>query len=266
MIRSSIVLLLVILSGTIKAQIYFQPYAGYMFSSHPSKNQSFEITNKGYSVYVLKYKMGQGLNPGIIAGYHLNDNLGIELNSCVHVFASFSNSIDQLDLRTVDYITLSGFFGEEDYNNRIFQIAPQFVYTISKNKFSVNLKTGPNFLKSKITQKLNYIDWEMEDWKLYPLKTIQESEYFSKFTLGIRSSVGIDYHFSSNLAACLSFVSVLNNCKMTHGEVTRYEIDGVSHMDQLPETTFDFDEGEDKINFSQVGLTLGVTYTFRKRD
>jgi hypothetical protein len=264
--RSKLVLLLLFLGCLSNAQIYFQPYAGYMFSSHPTKTQSEEITLDGYSVHILKYKMGEGLNLGVIGGYRLNRYLSIELNACTHVFASFDNSVKQVDFRTVDYYYGSGFFGEDNYQNKIFQIAPQFVYTFSKNKFSVNLKMGPNFLKSKITHTLHYIFWEFDDWNRYPLNTIQETEYYSKFTVGFRSTVGIDYHVSSKVSASLSFVSVLNNSRFTGGEIKRYEIDGVSYMYKLEDKSIEMTEGEDRINFSQVGFVLGITYLFHNKN
>lgn len=264
--RNSLFIILIIINGVINAQFYVQPYLGYMFSTHPMKVQSVEIINSVKSVYVSTYKMGEGLNTGIICGYRMNDHLSIELNTCTHVFASYSNSVEQGDLSRLNSFYYSGYFGEDNYHNNIFQIAPQLAYNITINKLSVNLKMGPNFLKSKITHNLHYIDWELDDWKFYPLNTIQDMEYYSKFTVGLRSSVGIDYHVSSNVSACLSFVSVLNNSKFTHGEIKRYEIDGVSYMYKLPDTSIELEEGDSKINFSQVGFVMGITYIFRKKN
>jgi len=262
--KSSLLILLIAVNSLLNAQIFIHPYAGYMFSSHPFKMQSVEVVDFVQTVYITKLKYGEGMNPGMSVGYKVNNYLSIELNGCTHVFTTFNNSIEQRDLRTLDNFSYSGFFGDFEYQSKIYQVTPQLGYYITKNKLIVCMKIGPNFLKSKINHNTHYIDWELDIGDWYPLNTNKDYEYSSKFNIGIRSSVGIDYQISSGLSASVNFVSVYNNCNITRGVITRYEIDGVNHLYKIQDATTDYDKGENVVNFSHVGFNIGIKYIFKK--
>jgi hypothetical protein len=263
--KISLTVIIITLSTVLEAQLYIQPYIGYMFSSHPLKVQASEIIDNYKTVYTANYKYGQGMNLGLAMGYNIKKFINFELNASTHVFSSFSNSTGKTqDLRTLTNFSYSGYFGDDEYQSKIYQIAPLLGYTITKSKFNISLKIGPDFLQSKITHKMNFIDWEMDETGFHPLNTYEEIEYFSNINIGLRSSICIDYPISPNLLICANLVSIYNNCKITRGEIVRYEIDGVNRPDKISETAIETNRDGYKVNFSQIGVNIGIKYVFRK--
>jgi hypothetical protein len=263
--KISIIIALLALSALLNAQFYFRSETGYMFSSHPLKIKSTEVIDNKLSVNTMSFKYGAGVPLVFSFGYDMNSLFGIELSAGAHIFSSYKVSTDKPDLTALDNFSISGFFGDIKYQSNIFQIAPQMVCHFTKDKFTLNLKAGPNFLKSRIIHKMNYTDWELDNWEFFPLQTYEEVEYKTDLSVGLRSSIGIDYLFSSDLSVSMNLVSIFNRCKIISGEIKRYDIDGVNHLSDLTTIT-EPDGEEEKVNFSQVGITIGVKYSFGKKN
>lgn len=264
--KINLLLILFSLSIAVKAQLYIQPYAGYMLSSHPQIKQSFITINNYQTVETLKLKYGQGMNAGIVLGYDFKNSLSLELNANAQLFSSFTTSAAEPNLSGLNSSSYSysfyGYFGSVTYATNIYQIAPQLVYRVLKNKFKVNFKIGPNLLVAKITHKYHTVDRDTEESDLNPylIQVYEKVEYDTRnLSVGLRSSIGVDYQISSSLFASVNLVSVYSNPNFTNGTVKRYELDGVTHPNPSSST------GENRINLSQVGLTLGVKYAFQKK-
>jgi len=260
--KNSLLFVLVVLTTTLKAQWYIQPYAGYMFSSHPQQMKTYEVIDNKVSVISRTFRYGQGMNPGIILGTNLGDFLSVELNACAHVFSSFKNSIDLPDPGTFQSITYSGIFGDITYRSNIFQVSPQVGYRISMNKFVVGLKMGPNILKANINFKRNYVTYQMQNFNLYAIHNYEEIDYTGNVNIGFRSSVSLGYTVSPALLLCIDFVSVYNKCKIKEGTIKKYEVEGVNSIDQLSNTNVEDGDANHNVDFSQLGVTVGLKYTF----
>ena len=260
--KNSLLIVLVVLTTTLNAQWYIQPYTGYMFSSHPQQMKTYEVIDNKVSVISRTFHYGQGMNSGIILGTNLGDFLSVELNACAHVFSSFKNSIALPDPGTFQSIAYSGVFGDITYQSNIFQVSPQVGYRISINKFVVSLKMGPNILKANMNYKMNYVSWRAQDFKIITIHNYQEIEYTGNVYIGFRSSVSLGYTVSPALLLCIDFVSVYNKCKIKEGTIKKYEVEGVNSIYQLSTTKVEGGDANHNLNFSQLGITVGLKYTF----
>jgi len=260
--KTSLLFVLVVLATALNAQWYIQPYTGYMFSSHPQQMKTYEVIDDKISVFNRTFNYGQGMNPGIILGKHLGDFMSVELNACAHVFSSFKNSIAEPDLSSVSRFSFNGWLGDITYRSSIYQVSPQVGYHVSMNKFVVSLKVGPNVLKANMNYKMNYISWRMQDFKAIPVHNYQEIDYTGNVNIGFRSSVSVGYTLSPAVTLCFDFVSVYNKCKIKEGTIKKYEIEGVNSIDQLSSTNVEGGDANHNINFSQLGIAVGLKYTF----
>lgn len=262
-------IILLILLGSIVScsfgQFYLQPSIGYTFSSHPIENQTTLIVDNLKTVNKTKLKHGDGMHLGLNIGYNLMNNFFVEVNTKQTIYSSYKESTEQPDLQSLNNYSISGYFGEINYENSIFQVTPQIGYQIQKNKFSTYFKIGPNFMKSTINQTQKYIEWRLgENAKFYPLNTIEKIKYGGKFHLGLQANLGLSYSIKSNILLVLDFVTVYNNYKITNAEIKKYEIDGVNHLDDLDDTNIEIDEEENKLNLSHYGINIGIKYIFNK--
>jgi hypothetical protein len=85
------------------------------------------------------------------------DKFFVELNTKKSIYSKYNVSTEQPDLQSLINFSLSGYFGEINFESSVFQIAPLIGYQVQKNKFSSYFKFGPNFMKSTINQTLKYI-------------------------------------------------------------------------------------------------------------
>lgn len=256
--RISIITALLTFCNLLNAQLYMRSESGYMFSTHPLVNHSTVFTGNTLSVYTMSFKYGAGVPLVFSVGYDLNSLFSIELSAGAHVFSSYKMSTDETDLASLDNFVLNGFIGDIKYHSNIFQIAPQMVCHFSKNKFTLNMKAGPGFLKSRIIHKMNYTFWEFDNWEYFPLRIYEEDEYTTGLNIGVRASVGIDYNYSDYLSICMDLVSSYNRCKITRGEIKRYDIDGVDHIEDITTTMNQVDIENPEVNFSQTGIIVGI--------
>jgi len=256
--KISTIIALLAFSNFLNAQFYIRSETGYMFSSNPLKIQSTEVIDYRLTVNTVSFKYGEGVPLVFSFGYDINSLFGIELSAGAHIFSTYKVSTDRPDITTLNNFSITGFFGDVKYQSNIFQVAPQMVCHFTKDKITMNVKAGPNFLKSRIKHKMNYTNWELDNWEFYPLQTYEEVEYTTDLNIGLRSSIGIDYQYSSYLSICMDLVSSYNRCKVVRGEITRYDIDGVSHIGDLTSTIEKSDDNTSKVNFSQVGIIVGV--------
>lgn len=247
-------------------QFYLQPSLGYTFSSHPTEYQSILTINNQKTVYKTKFKYGEGMHLGLILGYGFTNNFFVELNSKKSIYSKYYDSTPQPDLQSLNNFSSSGYFGKIEYESSIFQISPLIGFKIDMKKNSVFFKLGPNFMKSRMNRTLDYIDWRIDNSGLHPLNTIKKYEYSGKLHVGLQANLGFNYPINQNLQFVLDFVTVYNNYEVTKGEIKSYEIDGVSHIQELEDTKFDIVEEEDKFNHSHYGINIGISYIFNKKQ
>lgn len=261
-------LIFIILFGFIASstygQFYIQPSIGYTFSSHPTEIQSIKIVDNLKTVYNNNLKYGEGIQLGLNAGCDLWDYFFFEVNTKKTIYSKYNVSIEQKNLRLLNNFSFRGYFGEIDYESSVFQISPLIGFKVEQNRYAINLKIGPNFMKSTITQTLTYIDWEFDNWERYPLNTIKKYAYSGKFQMGLQVDLGFCYSLKENLQLVVDFVTVYNNFKNSKSAIKYYEIDGVNHLYKMDETNTNDDFGNLKLNHSHNGINVGIKYVFNK--
>jgi hypothetical protein len=264
--RLIILLLLSYIVPNSFGQIYIQPSVGYTFSSHPIESQSILIIDNQKTVYNTKIKFGEGAHLGLNLGYSFKNNFFVELSAKKSIYSKYNASTIQPDLQTLKNFSLSGYFGEIEYESSVFQIAPLIGYQVQNKKFSTYFKVGPNLMKSKVNETLKYNDWDFDNFKYNPLNTEKEYKYTGKLHVGLQANLGLCYSIKQNLQLVLDFVTVYNNYEITKGEIKYYEIDGVSQISKLEDTDIEFDEDSNKLNQSHYGINIGIRYVFDRNN
>jgi len=264
--RLKILLLLGCIASGLSGQFYVQPSAGYSFSSNPHEMHSILIVDNLKSVYTMKIRFGESMNAGLTLGYQLGEHLFFELNTRMAVLARHTASVEPPDLQSLDHFSISGFFGEMEYSSPVFQFAPQVGYKVRKDKFSAYFSLGPNFMKTKIKQTSRQVVHVFFDYDLYPLDAVTKYEYRGGLHTGLQADMGLCYSFRPDLHLVLDLVTVCNNYKITRGEITGYEIEGIDQMETLDDTEIEIYPGDERLNHSHYGVSVGLRYVFGMRE
>jgi hypothetical protein len=264
--RSLLIFLTLFLFSTLsQAQVYLRAYTGYSVSANPEKLQSTEIVNGVKNVYQSKYKWGEGMNLGFAVGFRYNKNLSFEVTSNTQVLNKKKIFIPQKDLTTSNNWMISGYFGNIEYTNTVFQFAPQIVYTVDYNqKMLFYPKTGPQFLLAKSNFQRNYLEYSLDSSWSWHTHQIDES-FIEKggINIELQSSVGIEYKFSKNVHFTCEFISVICNYKPQTSETIKYKIDGADRLNDLNFRTQKNTQGI-KTDFSSWGINVGIKYLLKR--
>jgi hypothetical protein len=262
--NSFIVLAWCFFSSFAQAQMYVRAFTGYAFSSNPTTEQSQEIVNNVENVYVSKFRMGQGVNLGLALGYQFNKSLSFEIKGNTQILASYTISIPQKDLRTLNNFSFIGYFGDVNYSNVIFQFAPQLVYSVDYNKkLRFFIQSGPGFMSAKTKFRYNYTGWQIDTSGWEPNQIAENITLKGKLNIGIQSSAGIDYRLSENLRLLCEFIFINGNYQFKKEEITRYDVDGTDHLSDLSTRTYSLTDGS-KTDFSHWGINIGIKYSLQK--
>jgi hypothetical protein len=263
--KISFVSLLFCLQFSIEAQMYSKAFCGYAFSSDPQVMTSYEIIDNTENIYVSKFKNGQGMNLGLAVGYQFRHGLSFELTCNTQVFSTDKISVPQHDYRLLlTNFSFRGYFGDIKYTDTFFQFATQFGYTIEYKNLGIFLKAGPDFMIAKSTYQFSYVDWELDSWEWYPNQIVKEVETKGGFSIGIQSSLGMEYRLNNDIRLFGEFLSVVINYKNKESEVTRYDVEGIDRLNEVDDRTETFEEGE-KVNFGQIGFNIGLKYIFNRK-
>jgi len=278
--------------GLSHAQFYIKGFTGYAFATGNERlnsEQSFSASgrapdgswvniNERYA-YSYRLKFGQGVNLGLSVGYAFNQNIAFEITGNTQLFSTFnhSNPYHSFDFRewkgfdwnTVSFsMSSSGFFGDLEYSNRLFQFSPQVVFRSNPiNQWTFYLKGGPNFMWVKQTTTVHDVreffrfsttSWDWERQREYILQT---SEWLGGISTGIQCSFGIEYELSRNIGLFAELTTVHTNYTFNRGEILRHERNGVDYLHALRETVFE--DLDMKMSFNHIALNIGIKYTFR---
>jgi len=242
-------------------QFYVQPSIGYTLSAYPYKYNAKLTVNNLKTVYQEKIDFGEGLHLGINLGYNFGENFFFEINTRNTIYSKQKASIKEPNLQELNNFSSSGRFGDIESRTSIFQISPLFGVGLKMSKFGPYFKIGPNFMKSTIYMNSKYIKWESSDWTFYPTNAVAEIEYSGKVHIGFQSNIGFCYAIKPNINIVFDFVSVNNNYKITKTLIKKYDIDGVSHIDEINESYSE----RDKLNMSHYGFNIGLMYVFNNK-
>lgn len=256
-------IILCILSAN--AQLYLKMFTGYSLSLNTDRNISTEIVNNIENDYHYTYKNGEGTNLGVAVGYQINKNLSVEANCNTQIFTTQKITIPS----SIDYasntqsFSISGFFGRLDYSHQIFQLSPQLMYRVNYHKINLYIKIGPNFLwaRSYISQYYKDMTLSQTTWE-FDFKDAEQRGYLEgKCSIGLQSSFGIEYPVSTKMTLFGELLSVNSNFLFEKSVLQSSEIEGVNQISESTQTTY-YLPSENKWNFSQIGLNVGVKYIF----
>ena len=225
------------------AQLYIKGYTGYALSTGNDKLTSYEALNNEKYEFSYLWKMGQGVNLGLSIGYALNKNIAFEITGNTQFFSKFDYSRHQLgytyDPNELYSWRYSGFFGDLEYTNTMFQVSPQVVFISNPyNQWAFYLKGGPDFMLA--THK-----------RTIQTKTFQTIEYSGNMDTGLQCSFGTEYKLSKNICAFAELTMVNIRYTFNHGKVLQYETDWDDSL---------FDELSMRMIFNHTGLNVGIKY------
>lgn len=250
---------------SINAQLYLKTFTGYSLSLNTDRNQSVEIVNDIRNEYGYTFKNGQGINLGIGIGYQINDNISVETNCNTQILSTQKIIIPS----SIDYdsylqsIYVSGFFGRLDYRSQFFQFTPQLMYRVNYQNIKLYIKTGPNFLwaRSYISQYYKTFIKSQTHWGFDYKDTELKSYIDGKHSIGLQSSFGIEYPILPRINLFGELLSVISNYEFDKETLKSYKIEGVNQINETTQTT-NYLDPVIKSNFSQIGLNIGIKYTF----
>lgn len=245
-------------STSVRSQLYVKVNSGYVFSTSPVKVQSTETINNVENIYVSKYKMGQGINAGFSFGYKCTKNLSFEIAANTQIFPAQKNYVPQKVISYPNSFYISGLFGHNIYTNNLWQLSPEIIYTIDYNKNIVcYIKVGPNFLtvKSKFENSSTQLALDRTGWQSHQVETADIEK--GNISIGIQSSVGVEYKLSKKIHCLLEFISVMNQFEYKTDETTKNIIDGVNHLNDINPLEQKITDVT-KTNFGQWGFNIGI--------
>ena len=259
-------LTLFLLGAVSQAQVYLKAYTGYSVSANPQKLQSTEIVGNVKNVYQSKIKTGEGMNLGLAIGYRFNKNFSFEITSNTQAFTKKIIFIPHTDFSNSNHWTLIGNFGNINYKYVLVQLAPQLVYTVDYNKkLLFYLKAGPDLLMAKGNYEFISPGYSLDSsWTVHPSETDETEILKGGINIGLQSSAGFEYKLSKDLYFTCEFISVICNYKFKTIEITKYNIDGADHLNDLTSTTQKNTSGT-KNDFSSWGINMGIKYFFKKK-
>ena len=260
--RLALIMILGLFALRSYGQFYVQPSVGYTFNSNPTEIQSLLIADNLKSVYVMKLRYGQGLHAGLTAGYFLWDQLFIEIDVKQGLLTRNSASVEETDLRELDNFYIAGFFGEIEHRSPLFQFSPRIGYRVQREMFAASFSLGPNFMTTKVKQTIRTVDYDFDGMNLIPHDVVACQEYRGGLHTGLQAGLGLSWSFRPDIQIVLDFVTVFNNYKITSGEVTSYEVDGVDRLETLDDTDIDIDPDDNRLNHSHYGVNIGLRYVF----
>ncbi|MDR3350074.1 MAG: hypothetical protein LBN98_00300 [Prevotellaceae bacterium] len=257
--------------GSAHAQIYLKGFTGYSWAAGIAKltsTQSLAYLIKDYQEIIImsshKMKYGQGLLLGISAGYSLTKNIAFELTGNTQLFSSFSYYSPSMLKIPPDAINYSysgyGTFGHVEYSSHIFQFSPQVVFSSNPcGRFTFYLKSGPNFLMAKVRQTTQTERYSSVFF--YEPSRLTAIEGTGKINIGLHTAFGTAYMLSKRISifAEITWVNIYYTVK--EKKYLRCEEDGIDAMHTLEGYNIYIDE---KINFSHVGLNIGLKYVFQE--
>jgi hypothetical protein len=248
------------------AQFYAGFNTGYTFATQPYTHQNRVITDSTISLFRIPFAYGKGLNLGINAGYIFSDHFSVELNffTAVLTQTNSDNNWEKYFVRDYSKLHLSGLNGDARMKNASIQIAPLLVYSVSLGKFSPYIKTGVNLLYVKTSYHNNYTYRYRNPGSGYYLEYNQlKREYKGGLNAGFRGAVGTRYQVADRLFMSAEFMAVNSSYHFRESRTLEFNVDGEDRLNTLDENPVKFDKDESRVDYSHIGVILGIRYVFR---
>jgi hypothetical protein len=101
---------------------------------------------------------------------------------------------------------------------------------------------------------------------LVPFDVLMKREFRGPLHTGLQADLGVSYAVVPQWQIVLGFVTTYNNCRVTDGEITDYEVDGTSRIWSLDNTDITIYPGEERANHSYYGFKIGVRYVPGRKE
>lgn len=253
---------LICLISSARAQLYIHLNSGYSVSTQPDIRQNRVITDNTIDLFRIKFSYGNGLNLGIGAGYKFSEHFFAELNAVTTFFSRSrsENNWEYFFKREYSKLHLTGLNGDVLIRNTSIQLAPMIGYSVSAGKFSPFLKAGLNILYLKSRYENNYTYKYFESgtgWYLENTDVKRRTD--GGIQLGFRGTAGILYRLSEKLMLMVDLTAVNAMYRFDVPETLSFKVDGVEKVDETVE-----DLKEETVDFSNIGLNVGIRYNFGK--
>jgi len=244
-------------------------------------DQYVDVSDNATSSSVVKPTKGTfggGLTATFTPGFMLSENMAVELGISYYKGST----------KTVNKIMYSDESAKLDLTAKANQLrlTPALMFRTSGDLYAFS-KIGivlPIMGKSKYEEvSLNY--YTSDDGS--NMRVTQKGEYKNKFSMGFVGAIGAGYALSSDLSLSLEIAYTALNIKPKSRTITSHNINGREYINDIAragkETEFvkelngtsnnsnfvdtvnpnaPYQDMADRLNFSQIGLSVGIKYFF----
>lgn len=263
--RISIIIILLTLAHSLTAQFYMHFNTGYSVSVTPKIHENRVIADSIIDQFRIKFPYGHGLNFGCSFGYAFSKNLFTEIGLHTSLFSRSRSDNDWGDYFRRNYtkLHLSGLNGDATMRNSGFQIAPLIGFSAEAGKFSPYIKAGLNilYLKSRYSNNYTY-KYFGESHEAYLENTEVEREYTGRIKAGFRAGAGTLYKLTDKLMLSAEITVVNSIYHFDKSNTVSFKVDGVEKVEELEVNPEKLGDDQGLVDFSNVGLNVGVRYAF----
>ncbi len=218
---------LIIACGTVFSQRHFfgEISLGYALGTSKTNLDQLNFANTTEDEFSYKYdqvnvSLGQGLNIKGAFGYMFNENLGFEIGGS-YLIGSTTTTKEQYSGDFFD-----AYKRERALSARMFRINPSLIVCGSFQRFNPFVKFGFILGNGSIKYEHNYNS---------DSGTLNYTRIYSgDMALGFSTNLGGYLNLTESVALLFELQTINLSYAPTHGEYTRYDLDGV---DQLPTFT-----------------------------
>ena len=232
--------------------------SGYGIETNKGLYYTYESSN---IIKIEKYSFGKGIYFNFGFGKEMTSNISGQIN-----FIYFRGSEQDFDI-----MVSSAVFDYYKFLPKMYGVKPSFIFRTNYSKFNPFIELGIMILKIEFVNKTKIIA---------PYPSIQEYKFTGSTTLGLSTSLGLDYSINDKISLKI-FISN-NNLEFipTESKTEKYTENGEDKLNSLQEyfkTTIYVDRiekvyGPDlnsprkmlkgKYPFSSIIFNIGVQYNF----
>jgi opacity protein-like surface antigen len=163
------------------------------------------------------FSLGEGFSFGLDGRLMFNQHIGVDL-SVTRSLSRPHTVQDQYTNSTIDYLLVAD----------SWQIgSSMIVSTADSNRFSVYMKMGVLFNKSRIDYNIDEIIGDSI--------VAQEYDFTSAASMGVTTSIGVNYRVSENISLFYEFSNINVSVSPDKAELMVFDINGVDELNSLSE-------------------------------
>lgn len=232
------------------AQLYIEPYGGYLFSLKPTKITS-STTDE-----TIQLNFGEGPSINLGVGYKFNKSFIIELNFNNQFQKEINQHVSYNPRSYYQISNLEDLQGDISYSSKTHYFAALFGYSVDINKFKFDFKIGPNLMMSSFKLSSHWTKYiaqtDSETDQIYKLETTNEP------SLGYAMNLAIKYQIARNVFFSLNIQTVYNVTILSEKKEVEPEVVGDYHL--ITPEEFTLIDNEFISNYSRIGIFAGLSF------